>query len=338
MRHIQRHPLILVILILAAHAARSQVGLNKVAQSTMNFQLVSVSPKASAMGEAFYTVGRGAESIFFNPAGVVESEQRLDLRVSVTQWIADINYIAGAVVWNAGNIGSFGLSFLAVDYGTIHATSLLAPGEQDAYPLGYKDNGAANNVGAYSVGFTYGRAITRQFLIGGNVRVVGQNLGESLLETGKVENNATKLVFDAGVKYYTGLRSFRFGMAIRNYSSTIKREEIEEQMAILFAMGMAADMFDFIMPNHSPGHNLTLAVDFQHPNNYSERMNIGVEYRLLGRIALRFGYQFNQDIASWSTGIGLSSDIGKHAVEFNYSYSNFDIFSGVNRFSLGIAL
>lgn len=325
-----------MVLFLTASPAWTQVGLNKVAQSTMNFQLVSISPRASAMGEAFYAVGKGAESIFFNPAGVVESGRRFDLKLYITQWIADINYIGGAIAWDMGNLGSVGLSFLTVDYGTIHATGLLTPGEQELYPQGYKDLGIANNVGAYSFGVTYGRAITNQFLIGGTMRLAGQNLGRSMVAKGETSNDATKLVFDAGVKYYTGLKSFRFGMAIRNFSSTIKREEIEEQLPILFTMGVAMDLLDVVVSDHSAGHSLMLAVDFLHPNNYSERMNFGLEYMLFGKIALRGGYQTNQDIASWSAGIGLNTIMGNHAVTADYSYSNFDIFSGVNRFSVGI--
>ena len=329
--------IISMMVLLTASSALSQVGLKKVGQSTMNFQLVSISPRASAMGEAFYAVGKGAESIFFNPGGVVESGRRFDLKLYITRWIADINYIGGAVAWNMGNMGTLGLSFLTVDYGTIHATGLLAPGEQELYPQGYKDFGIADNVGAYSFGVTYGRAITNQFLIGGTMRLAGQSLGRSTVASGETTNDALKLVFDAGVKYYTGLKSFRFGMAIRNFSSTVKREEIEEQMPILFTMGAAMDLLDIFVPDHSADHTFTLAVDFLHPNNYSERVNFGLEYMLFGKIALRGGYQMMQDIASWSAGIGMNTNLGKNEISIDYSYSNFDIFSGVNRLSVGMA-
>ncbi|UCE06337.1 MAG: PorV/PorQ family protein, partial [bacterium] len=206
------------------------------------------------------------------------------------------------------------------------------------YPRGYIDNGNVSNVGAYSAGLSYGLAVSTQFFIGGNVRLAGQNLGQNVVTNGNLkDNNATKLVFDAGVKYYTGFKSFRFGMAIRNFSSNIKREEISEQLPLLFTMGMAIDLFDLVTPKHSEDNSLTLAIDFLHPNNYSERVNFGLEYKLYRKIAMRGGYQTNQDIASWSVGVGLNSTIGNYDIEFDYSYSNFDIFDGVNRFSMGIA-
>jgi hypothetical protein len=303
----------------------------------MNFQLVSISPKASALGEAFVAIGKGSESVFFNPAGMVETNRKFDVTLYTTRWIADINYYAGAITWSLGLYGSVGFSVLTVDYGTVYGTSLVSASEQGLYPEGYKDNGEISNVGAYSVGLSYGKAISNQFMIGGNARVVGQNLGESLLGGGDLkDNNASKLVFDAGVKYYTGFKSVRFGMAIRNFSSNVKREVIEEQLPLLFTMGVAMDLFDVIMPNHSQSSALTFAFDFLHPNNYSERINMGLEYIFLGNFALRGGYQTNRDITSWSVGLGLNSTIRNNDIRFDYSYSALDIFDNVNRFSIGI--
>jgi hypothetical protein len=328
----------LIVLLLIAAQTQAQVGLNKIAQSTMNFQQVGLSAKASALGDAFCAVGRGAEAIFYNPAGVAEAGHRLDLKFFATQWIADINYMAGAMTCDLGRYGSVGLGFLSVDYGDIYTTALLDASESALYPEGYKDTGVAGNVGAWSIGLTYGRAISTQFLIAGTARLAGQNLGATLLSGGVLqENKATKLVFDAGVKYYTGLRSFRFGMAIRNFSSNIKREEINEQLPLTFTMGAALDLLD-LFPAHRPNNQeLTLAIDFVHPNNFSERVNVGLECLFMKRMALRAGYQGNQDLASWSAGFGLHTPLGQSDLLIDYSYSWFDIFDAVNRFSLGMA-
>lgn len=322
----------------AAATAAAQVGLNKVGQSTLNFQLVSVSPRASGMGEAFCSVGRGAESLFFNPAGIAEPGGRLDAQITLTQWIAGIRYLAGAVIWNAGVLGSVGLSAVSVDYGTLHATSLLSEGESGLYPLGYRDDGEMRNVGAWSVGLAAGRAISRPFSIGGGVRLAGQSLGVSRMPAGAEDNDAVKLVFDAGVKYDTGWKGFRFGMAIRNFSSNLRREEISEPMPVLFTMGAAMDLMAVVDPGHGPDRAFTVAVDFLHPNNYSERVNAGCELRLLGVFALRGGIQTNRDLASWSVGAGLAGRLGSRSAAFDYAYSDMDLFDGVHRFSLGIGI
>ncbi len=327
--------IVLAALIVLAFASNgySQVGLNKLAQSTMDFQLVSISPKASAMGEAYYAVGEGAESIFYNPAGLAKMDNTFNVVLDYTQWIADINYIGGAASWNLENFGVVGISLLSVSYGTIYGTSLDPnAGSQ----LGYIDNGTLSNVGAYSFGISYAKAISEEFSIGGNVRIAGQNLGSNTFVDGTTtKNDASKLVFDAGVMYYTGYKGFRFGMAIRNFSSNIIREEIYEQLPLTFTIGTAIDLMDFINPAHSQDNSLTFAVDFLHSNNYSERFDLGAEYKFLGMIALRAGYQSNRDIMSWSAGVGFNKSIGGNEVDVNYSFSKMDVFKNVNRLSIG---
>ncbi|HKJ82033.1 MAG TPA: PorV/PorQ family protein, partial [Ignavibacteriaceae bacterium] len=246
-----RFRLIVMTIITMSMSMYAQVGINKVAQSTMNFLLVSVSPKASAMGDAYYAVGTGAESIFYNPAAMVETKNTFNIVLDYTQWIADIKYLAGAVSWNLGNYGAVGISMMTVNYGTIYGTSLVPPSLNSQYPLGYIDNGDVPNVGAYAVGISYAKAISNQFMVGGNIKIAGQNLGENRFSNGTfVKNDASKLVFDVGIKYYTGFKNFRFGMTLRNFATDVKRELISEQLPLTFNLGAAIDLMDFITPKH----------------------------------------------------------------------------------------
>ena len=307
-----------------------QIGLNKLAQSTMNFQLVGVSPKASAMGEAFFTAGVGAESMFYNPAGLAVSPNRFEAILNYTQWIGDVNYLCGAVTCNLGPIGVLGLSLLSVDYGTIYGTQL---DPSPSSPDGFIEIGELSNIGATSAGLSYARAINANFSMGGSVRVAAQNLGSNTFVDGTIrKNNAAKLVFDAGVRYDTHYRGFAFGMAIRNFSSNVKREEISEQMPLTFTMGAAVDLWD--LAAESDRHDLLFAVDFLHSNSYSERIHMGAEYLFMGMLALRAGYQTNRDIASWSAGIGFITALQGCDVEINYAFSKMELFDDVNRFSV----
>ncbi|MCF8259802.1 MAG: PorV/PorQ family protein [Melioribacteraceae bacterium] len=330
--------ILFVILLVASRSTRAQVGLDKLAQSTMNFLLVSISPEASAMGNAVYASNEGALSIFYNPAGLAFSEKSVDVSLNFTQWIADINYLGGAISYNLGNFGVVGAHVMTVDYGTINGASLINPALQFQYPAGYIDNGPISNVGAYSFGISYAKRINEQFGIGGNIRYVGQNLGDQVyFDKSGQSNDAAKLVFDAGVIYNTGYRNFRFGMAIRNFASQIKREEIEEQLPLTFTIGTAIDILKFIVPEHDSGTNLTLTSDYIHSNNYSERVNFGMEYKIFDVLFFRGGYQTNRDIASWSGGIGFRQQVMDYSVSVNYSYSQMEVFDNVNRLSLGFS-
>ena len=329
--------LLFILLLSFTSFSFAQVKLNKVAQSTMNFLLVGTSAKACAMGEAFTVLGNSSESMFYNPAGLADVANEFDVSLNITSWIADIDYMSGSASWNLGNYGVVGLNLLTVDYGTIIGTSLLNDELLSLNPLGYTENGEVANVGAYAFGVSYAKAISTQFAIGGNMKIAAQNLCESLLGGGTLKkNNATKLVFDAGVKYKTGFKSFAFGMAIRNFASNIKREEIDEQLPLTFTLGAAMDFYDIIEPGHNSDYALNVAVDFLHQNNYSERVNFGAEYKLMKMIYLRAGYQTNRDLASWSGGLGIDTSISDYDIQFNYSYSRFEIFDSVNRISVGL--
>ena len=300
----------------------------------MNFLLVGISPRACALGEAFTCIGTGSESMFYNPAGLTVMESDFNIDINYTQWIADINYLGGGVAWNLGTYGVVGLNLLTIDYGVINGTSLIPESQESNYPLGYIDNGPVSNVGAYSVGLSYAKAISQEFSIGGNIKIAGQNLGQNSWGGNTKDNNATKLVFDAGVRYNTGFKDFIFGMSIRNFSTNIKREEIEEQLPLLFSFGASINLLKVVNEELAKDSKLVFAIDFLHPNNYSERVNLGMEYHFLGMISLRGGYQTNRDLASWSGGIGLNTSISNYDLEVNYSYSRFKYFDSVSRVSL----
>lgn len=326
--------IILFLIIIGVTPLSSQTNLNKTAQSTMNFLLVGTSSKASAMGEAFVSTGTGSESVFYNPAGLAIVDKTFDINLNYTEWIADINYISGAVGWSLSDFGVIGLQLLTVDYGDIIGTSLISPSESNLYPQGYKDNGIISNVGAYVIGLTYSKLITQEFSLGLTMKYAGQNLGQNTFNNATVDNDASIFAFDAGVRYQTSFNGFAFGMYLRNFSTNLEREEIEEQLPLVFSFGASIDFLEMIAEEKSDENSLMFEIDFLHQNNYSERINMGLEYQFLKMFFVRCGYQTNRDLASWSGGLGFRTELSDYEIGLNYSYSSFEIFNSVNRLSL----
>lgn len=326
--------IILFLIIIGVTPLSSQTNLNKTAQSTMNFLLVGTSSKASAMGEAFVSTGTGSESVFYNPAGLAIVDKTFDINLNYTEWIADINYISGAVGWSLSDFGVIGLQLLTVDYGDIIGTSLISPSESNLYPQGYKDNGIISNVGAYVIGLTYSKLITQEFSLGLTMKYAGQNLGQNTFNNATVDNDASIFAFDAGVRYQTSFNGFAFGMYLRNFSTNLEREEIEEQLPLVFSFGASIDFLEMIAEEKSDENSLMFEIDFLHQNNYSERVNMGLEYQFLKMFFVRGGYQTNRDLASWSGGLGFKTELSDYEIGLNYSYSSFEIFNSVNRLSL----
>ncbi len=316
---------------------QSGVDLKKTGQTTFNFLQIPVSPKASAMGNTSTALSQGVESIFSNPAGLPEMATDFEFFVSSTQWIADIKYLAGAVAWNAGNYGSFGLSLIAVDYGTIEGAVLVPSGQVGSNPLGYTPTGDIKNVGAYSFGLTYVKPVNTQFAIGGTVKYVMQQLGQNVGAEGNVSNNtASKIAFDLGIKYYPGIESLRLGMSMRNFSTNVRYQSFSSPLPLAFSVGLGMNLMDLINKDISNDNALIISSEFIHPNDYTDRVNTGIEYTFMNLVSLRAGYETNHDILSWSSGIGLGTSIGDSRIEIDYSYSHAKYFDAVNRFAISV--
>jgi hypothetical protein len=306
-----------------------QVTLKKLGQNTMGFLEVAVSAKAVAMGNAYTALSNDVVSMFYNPAGLAEIESGYNAFASYTGWIADINYSAGAIAKSFGKLGTFAVSALMVDYGEIQGARLLS----QADPRGYELTGNVD-VGSYAFGLGYARKISDQFSIGGLIQYAGQNLGQSELALETVDNKVNTFVLNFGVKYYpVNTSSFRFAMAIRNFSSNIKYEEVSAQLPMVFMVGAAWNVMELFTTDQG-NHSFMISTEFLHPNDYTERVNIGGEYSLGGLIALRGGYEFNRDLTGLSAGVGFGPVISGKKLEINYSYSDFDVFDAVNRFSI----
>ena len=59
---------------------------------------------------------------------------------------------------------------------------------------------------------------------------------------------------------------------------------------------------------------MLVAVDAIHPRDYTERLNLGIEYDYLGLIQLRSGYRLNYDIGNFTAGVGLNYSISSGTI------------------------
>ena len=110
----------------------------KLAQTGFQFLSVISDARAAAMGEAMTSLQVGSSALFFNPAGMAEMKNFIDISGSTNRWIADINhYTFGmAISPYEGQYGVVGLSLQYVDYGEFIGTR-VAPGTT----LGYVETG-----------------------------------------------------------------------------------------------------------------------------------------------------------------------------------------------------
>jgi hypothetical protein len=320
-------------------SSSAQAGENeKLAQTGFQFLSVISDARGAAMAEAMTSLQSGSSALFFNPAGMADMEGIVDFTASQNQWIADIthNTFSLAVSPSHGEYGVLGISVQSVDYGEFYGTRV-----DKSTDLGYIDTGKFE-LSALAVGIGYAKRLNDRFSVGGQVRWVRQNLGESVLpiistvpdtsyET--VESELTPLAFDFGTQFKTGFKSLVFGMSVRNFSKEIKYVEEGFQLPLVFNLGISMNLLDFV-ENVPLDQSLYLSLDASHHRDHPEQIKVGVDYRLMNVLSLRGGYVSNNDESGISFGMGVTY-LG---VTIDYAQTPFGVFDKVQRMTVRFSM
>ena len=334
-----------VVLLCLATAAPASAQVKKLAQAGMPFLQIAPSADVAALGGAYVAITGRATSVFSNPAGLGMLEGG-DITAGYTDWIADIKLYSMTAAYRVGNIGVIGVNLISMDYGTLKATRPWQTTDDPSLRNdGYISLGNFS-VSEYAVGLSYARPITAQFYVGGNVRIAQQDLGSTDIInalTGDIENTDNALnniVFDFGTLYYPGFHDLRFGASLRNFSNQSDYFDQRFELPLTLDFGLAMDLFRLLDASPGSGNSrLTLAMDWVHPRDYSERLHVGLEYGFMEMFFLRGGYKFNYDEENLSAGLGVHVEAGGYGIRADYAYSAFGTFFGsVSRLSLGILL
>jgi hypothetical protein len=341
------HYLIGIIAVVFILSVAFSAKYEKLAQSGCQFLSVVSDARAAAMGEAMTSLQLGSSALFFNPAGMSELSGILDVTASNNRWIADIihNTLSLALSPFEGKYGVVGLSVQSVDYGTFYGTRV-----DESSPSGFIDMGEFK-LNALALGVGYAKRLTERFSIGGQVRWVRQDLGESIIPTyttvidtagisvpdtleKRVDNELTPLAFDFGTQYKLGFKSLVFGMSIRNFSKEIKYVEEGFQLPLVFNLGISMNLMDFVEESISKEQSLYISIDASHYRSHPEQIKIGLDYRIRNTLSLRGGYISNNDESGFSFGAGVSYV----KATFDFSYTPFGIFGSVQRMTVRFSL
>jgi len=314
----------------------------KLAQSGFQFLSVGVDARATAMGESFVTLENTSAALFYNPAGIARLNTTVDARLNHHSYIADIQYISGSIAVKPfdGRYGIFGLSYLILDYGDFIGTK-VADNE-----LGYIETGTFSPSSSM-IGLGYGFELSENFTIGANIKYAYQSLGPSTVPTAldpdipaseieTVEETFSQgvMAFDFGTRYSTGYRSLVFGMSVTNFSQEITFERESLQLPLTFRFGVAMNLFDFF-PQMTNSHQFLFSVDALHPRAAPEHVRFGGEYIFMESIALRAGY--NTNTVNDASGLTLGFGVSQYGVGIDYSYTPFDVFDDIHRFSIQLS-
>jgi hypothetical protein len=336
---------ILLCLFLAVFSV-SGAEYDKLAQSGCQFLSVVSDARAAAMGEAMTSLQTGSSALFFNPAGMANLQKTIDINASNNRWIADIVHNTFGLAFSPfqGNYGVFGISFQSVDYGEFYGTRVAANDD------GYVDTGIFK-INSWAAGFGYAKRLTDRFSVGGQVRLVKQELGDSVIPNfvtvvdslgnsipdtleRRVSNKLKPLAFDFGTQFHTGIKSLVFGMSVRNFSKEIKYVEEGFQLPLVFNLGISMDMMDLIDEDNKAEQSLYVSIDASHYRSHPEQVKVGIDYRIRNTLSLRGGYISNNYESKFSFGVGISYS----GATFDYCYTPFGLFGSVQRMTVRFSL
>jgi hypothetical protein len=347
MDHFDRKPvrILVAVLMLGVATMFASAGENeKLAQTGFQFLSVVTDARASALGEAMTTLQSGSSALFFNPACMADMEGFVDFAGSRNKWIADITHTEFSVAFKPwhGDYGTFGATLQYVDYGEFFGTRV-----NTASPKGYDDTGIFK-LSSLALGVGYAKQLSDRFSVGGHVRWVRQDLGESMTttdirtyypgtdssyriaDTAFVRNRLSPFVFDFGTLFKTGYKSLAFGMSVRNFSGEMKYATEGFQAPLVFTLGISMNLMDYFQ-DLAADHSLYCAVDASHHRDHPEQIKVGVEYGYMKMISLRVGYaSASNDETNFSYGIGVT----KFGFTFDYAYTPYGVFDAVQRMTV----
>jgi hypothetical protein len=307
---------ILILVMIVNYRAFAQIlptfGNSRTGTTGMQFLKISPDARAISLGGTGVAIANDASAMYWNPAAIAETDTgKLHTQISHTHYFGDITAnFAGAVV-KAGKMSFVGVSVFSLNYGMMDETT-------EFEPLG---TGRTFTVSNYTVGVTYAKILTNNFIFGLNGKFANE---------GFAGVNVNNVMFDLGLKYNVGIKGARFGINFANFGMNVKPDgnvqvlkfdglqNINDFSTVtvpaIFRIGAAFDPFD------EYDHKLTLAAQLNHPTDNNETYGIGAEYSFLRLAHLRAGYEFASDdkyrMPSFGTGIHLKRRHGSIVVDY----------------------
>nr|MEE4269906.1 PorV/PorQ family protein [Candidatus Krumholzibacteria bacterium] len=330
---------LIVVWALVMGGAQTSWAQTKVGTTIGTFMRIEPSARGAALGNAGSALPGGVEAIYYN-SGAIGRIETATVQYSHNQWYADIGYDYAAFATPIGGVGNIFASVTSLGSGDIQVRTV-------DQPLGAGVFYDVSNV-ALSVGF--GRRITDRFSAG----VQANYLNE------RVWNTSSKvLTFNLGTIYRLSEGGALLGFCLSNLSTQgrytgsdldIQYDDDPDTYGDNSALPATQSTDSFPLPGLvrlgisvpyvvSENSSFLFLVEGLHPNDNSESLNLGAEWKLQQLLSLRMGYQtlFQTDSELGLTfGFGVEGDLGDNRYLVNYAWAGHEYLESTHRLTLVI--
>jgi hypothetical protein len=307
---------ILYILLVLSTICLSQ-DFKKTATAGFTFLELPVSARVAALGESSVALhDLNSSAVFTNPGALGFTSRQHSFSASYSPWFADIKNYASSYSYKS-DLGVLAVGFVMVDYGSMPRTE-IASGTQVYNVIGSFD------ASSIAVGLSYSKQLTDKFSFGVTLKYVQEKIDVY---------DATNVLFDGGVIYYTGLQSLRIAASIQHFGVDSKFINDEFKMPAMLRLGAAME----VLGSYESEYRLTVICEALHYTDNDERVNLGAELGWKNLLVLRGGYKFFYDEESFSFGVGITPNFGL-PITFDYAFADYGRLGNISRFTVQMGI
>jgi len=276
-------------------------------RSAANFLKIGMGARGAAMADTQSAVTSDVTSAYWNPAGL-SSLRFKEISVMHYSLIESIRYEQAMYGHPTEDKGTFAVGMSLLDYGSIQGYG------DDSLPSGSVD---ARNL---LVTTSWAKRLVKDSRL-----QTGINL--KYLQSDLAGYKASAPMADFGVLYpfeIGKLQGLSLAATLRNVGPGLKYDSETSSLpqALVLGAGLTA-----------LGGNLTLAADIVKPNDNSNFITLGAEYRIFNMVNLRAGFNGNSEFV----GSGFTYGMGLQFDQWNIDYAlvSYGDLGNTNRVSVG---
>jgi len=324
--------LLLVLLLAQTGAAQER----KAGLTGAAFLKVGVGARQVALGTAVTALTGDVNQMFYNPAGIVMKDEKLQAAFTYNKWIADIGHSTAAVSYNFEDIGTIGVGFITFGLSGIAADRDI-PVDPSLAPYQIETvNSATYDYTDMAYQVSFARYVMDNLSLGVTLKGVTEKIDDQ---------STTAFALDFGSVYNIGVLDWTIAARFNNLGSDMKYYDIAFGLPLQFSIGTA------LAPIKTTNSRILVAFDATKPQDGPLYYFGGLEYSFMDMVALRAGYKFNYSgtsetpglgtlaanntIEGLSLGAGVQYELeGMGVIGVDYSFTQMNLLSNVHRFSV----
>lgn len=339
----KKNILIALAVLVAIGGPAGAVTFSKVGTAGAQFLKIGAGARAVGMGEAFTAVVDDATAMYWNPAGLAQAKKQ-EITFTHNQWLGDINHEFIGYCLPMGGNGTIGMNLTVLNVGEMPVTTVVLGDE----------TGEFFTCVDWAFALGYGRNLTDKVAFGATAKIIQQRIWDM---------KASAFAMDLGISAKTGYKSLKIAAALLNFGTDVQYtggQLVEEfnwygygdgpqqvqsleyttsssPLPLSYRLGISYDIID------GSSHKMIGAFDYVHPNDGSEKQNLGVEYgfnkMLFARAGMRIDIDARDDDNAYSPtfGLGVNYGFGMLKTKIDYAYSDYGPLSTVHRIALALA-